>query len=164
MQKTVVGVLALMEMLDLFGLSPPRCPRITAIYSQATSSSSHHIASEVEAAITATLDLLSALTKFNLDGRTQRQCTRPTIAASDSCADIAPLFDGVASVQSLLPLLAILKDVLEGRMDESWGKQVSALGFPVSITLMKASGEALDAMLQSVAEMRQTMQMGYQRV
>ena len=103
-----------MEQFDIVGIYtgssvPPYSSRIEAITSEAVSNSSRYILAELEVAIATTLDLLSALTKFNRDGRSQRACARPALAVNDSCVDIAPLFDSVASAQSILALLTTLR-------------------------------------------------------
>lgn len=157
-----------MEQFDVVGIYtgssvPPYSSRIEAITSEAVSNSSRYILAELEVAIATTLDLLSALTKFNRDGRSQRACARPALAVNDSCVDIAPLFDSVASAQSILALLTTLKDVLKGGVDGSWREQtlgVSGCNFAVSLMLTKAMGKALDGMFLDVAEARQTVQTG----
>lgn len=168
-QNTVMATLNLLEQYDITGLyaggsTLPGSLRIEAIASEATSSSARHILTELETAINGTADLLSALTRFEEDGRTQRQCAKPVLAKTESCADIAQLFRDLTSAQSVLVLLTTLKAILEHSTNETWRRQTSGASgcnLAVSHALTKVHVEALDAMTMGITETRQAIQAEY---
>ncbi len=158
--------MTVLERYDFIGFqavrsAPPISSRIQAISSEAMFDSLRYILAELDASISSTSDLLSALIRFQQDGRTHCQCAKSVLADSGSCADIDPLFHGIIPAQSVLARLTTLKDILDDSTDEAWGMQTSGMSgfsFAMSLALNTAHGEALDAMVLTVSEVRRAMQ------